>query len=68
MKKVQEIEKRESEIVDRSIECSGELKVKHIELGVCVLKKISIGKNRSVVRDYKGDHYSVYTSDLTLVD
>lgn len=68
MKKVQEIEKRESEIVDRLIKCNGEIKVKHIKLGVCVLEKISIGKNRSVVRDYKGDHYSVYTSDLTLID
>ena len=68
MKKVQEIEKREYEIAERLIECNGELKVKHNELGVCVLTKISIGKNSSVVRDYKGDRYSVYTSDLTLVD
>lgn len=68
MKKEQEIANKEVEIVNRFNENNGELKVKHSKLGVCVLTIISAGNNSSVVRDYKGDRYTVYTSDLTLVD
>jgi len=68
MKKEQEIANKEVEIADRFTEKNGELKVKHSKLGVCVLTIISVGKNSSVVRDYKGDRYTVSTSDLTLVD
>lgn len=68
MKKEQEIANKEFEIADRLIECDGEVKVKHRELGVCTVTDRSVGVNRSVVRDYKGDRYSVFTSDLTLVN